>query len=230
VAGLVSQMTRSKGQKVGPVPPPTTVLYCSARDRSPGLRRRRAARSSSERAVALAAADVRACLACASEVLQAEQVYPVETARNLWPKRTCPGRLSPLESMVLKSPGSPTGLIVRLIAISERDGFVCLIDCDQLAGQVWGWEAAKSSGRSPRPQLYYTVAPESVLLVFAGVAPHDRAANGPSPWRPRTSAPAWLAPAKCFRLSRFIRLRPHEISGRRELALASRLRSPRAWF
>jgi hypothetical protein len=29
------------------------------------------------------------------------------------------------------------GFIVRLIGITERDGFVCLNDCDQMAGQVW---------------------------------------------------------------------------------------------
>jgi hypothetical protein len=34
------------------------------------------------------------------------------------------------------------GFIMRLIGITERDGFVCLNDGDQLPGQVWGWEAA----------------------------------------------------------------------------------------
>jgi hypothetical protein len=38
-----------------------------------------------------------------------------------------------------------TGLIVRLIGITERDRrdrLVGLNDCDQLAGHVWAWEAA----------------------------------------------------------------------------------------
>jgi hypothetical protein len=55
--------------------------------------------------------------------------------------------------MVLKSRGSLSGLIVGLIAITERDGFVCLNDGDQLAGQIWVWEAAMA-GSALTPYWY----------------------------------------------------------------------------
>jgi hypothetical protein len=40
------------------------------------------------------------------------------------------------------------GFLVRLIGITERDGFACLNDCGQLPGQVWAWEAAMAGSVS----------------------------------------------------------------------------------
>jgi uncharacterized protein (DUF433 family) len=40
----------------------------------------------------LAEEDIRACLACASELLREEKVYPLKTALESWPARILPGR------------------------------------------------------------------------------------------------------------------------------------------